>query len=83
MWKANANYYYIKIFYRNTSTEDPKPLYIPKCGTKCNLNLFVNLYNDILPRNYDECRPANCANAIFSTINVFGILISFLYYLLV
>lgn len=83
MYKTSADYYYIKLFYRNTSVEDPKPLYIPKCGTKCNLTRFYYLYNDILPSHYDECLLANCANAALGTLHVFGILILFLYYVLV
>lgn len=48
--------YYVKVFYRNSATEEPAPLNIPNCGTKCPLHKFYSLYNDILPYDFEtEC----------------------------
>lgn len=46
--------FYVKIFYKNSSEEDLSPLMIPKCGTKCPLDKFKKLYDDIIPKQSPE-----------------------------
>ncbi|XP_055300677.1 prostatic acid phosphatase-like isoform X2 [Sitodiplosis mosellana] len=55
LYKSNDDFY-VQLFYRNNLTEDPSPLNIPLCGTKCPLNRFYDLYNAILPSDFGtEC----------------------------
>lgn len=52
--------YFVKIFYKNTPTDDVPPLVIPNCGTKCPLEKFSELYGKII--NVDlkiECGTEN------------------------
>lgn len=45
---------YVKILYKNTPKSTETALEIPKCGTKCPLNYFYTIYDDILPKeSYD------------------------------
>lgn len=50
--------YYVQIFYKNTTTEELKPLNIPRCGPKCSLGQLNRIYETILPtRDFEtECR---------------------------
>lgn len=45
----------IQVFYKNT-TDDPMPLNIPDCGVACPLDKMIQLYDDVLPKDWDsEC----------------------------
>lgn len=47
---------FISVFYKNT-TEEPKPMFIPDCGTMCPLDVMIKLYKDVLPDDWtNECR---------------------------
>lgn len=50
--------HYVKIFYRNTTTEELLPINIPNCGEKCPLTRLYEIYDDILPSSdpETECR---------------------------
>lgn len=39
----------MQILYRNTSDENPSPLEIPMCGTKCSIERFYEIYEEIIP----------------------------------
>ncbi|XP_037048455.1 lysosomal acid phosphatase-like [Bradysia coprophila] len=45
------NHYYVQIFYKNSSTETPMPIRIPRCGNICPLSKMYDIYDDILPKN--------------------------------
>lgn len=46
----------VQIFYKNT-TEDPRAMYIPNCGISCPLEKLYQIYNDIIPGDFqEECR---------------------------
>lgn len=46
----------VMIFYKNT-TDEPKPMYIPKCGSQCPLDKMFILYNDVIPEDWHkECK---------------------------
>ncbi|XP_031636576.1 prostatic acid phosphatase-like [Contarinia nasturtii] len=48
--------HYIQIFYKKSEEEILSPLNIPKCGTKCPLQQFYILYDEIIPGDFDsEC----------------------------
>lgn len=51
------NDFYMQIFYRNTNDENPPPLEIPFCGSKCSVEEFSSIYSDIIPTESfeDEC----------------------------
>lgn len=57
MYKIN-NEFYLELFYKNTTDTNLVAMNIPKCGTKCTLQQFSRIYNDILPTNdfETECR---------------------------
>lgn len=45
----------ISVFYKTTN-EDPKPLEIPNCGIQCPLAKMYQLYNNVIPEDWDsEC----------------------------
>lgn len=47
---------YVSIFYKNTTAE-PQPMYIPNCGTSCPLKTMRELYNDVIPDDWEtECK---------------------------
>lgn len=48
---------FVQVFYRNTTETSVSPLNIPDCGTKCPLQRFYELYDDILPKKSidEEC----------------------------
>ena len=47
---------FVSIFYKNSSAE-PKPLFIPKCGTMCPLGDMLDLYQPVLPEDWaQECQ---------------------------
>lgn len=47
--------FYIEIVYRNSSEENPLPLNIPMCGTKCSIEKFYEIYEKIIPTaNFEE-----------------------------
>lgn len=57
LYESNDNSFYVQVFYRNSTTEEPVPLNIPDCGTKCPLNQLYELYSDVLPTDFEtECR---------------------------
>lgn len=44
------------MFYRNADEEHPNPIHIPGCGGKCPFNRFYELYQDIIPGDFNsEC----------------------------
>lgn len=49
--------YYIQISYKN-STGDPIPMNIPSCGTMCPIDVFCDIYDEIIPTSdfEEECR---------------------------
>lgn len=57
LYKGNANdRYYLQIFYRKLEEEHPIPINIPGCGEKCPLNQFYELFQEIIPDDFDtEC----------------------------
>ena len=71
MRKKN-NDFVIEIFYKNSSSE-PTQLDIPNCGMSCPLSKMYELYNDVLPVDWEsECRlsllmPSLMQNDIQST----------------
>lgn len=47
---------FVSVFYKNT-TEEPKLMFIPDCGTMCPLDVMIKLYKDVLPDDWiNECR---------------------------
>lgn len=48
---------YVQIFYKNSTEVNIPPLEIPKCGVKCPLEKFYELYETILPKrsHTEEC----------------------------
>ncbi|XP_055301172.1 prostatic acid phosphatase-like [Sitodiplosis mosellana] len=57
LYQSNDEYY-MQIVYRNTSDENPLPLEIPNCGTKCTLKQFKSIYSAIIPTETfeEECQ---------------------------
>ncbi|XP_031634120.1 prostatic acid phosphatase-like [Contarinia nasturtii] len=57
LYKSNDDLYF-QIVYRNTTEENPLPLDIPMCGTKCSLEKFHEIYAKIIPTASfeEECR---------------------------
>lgn len=57
----NETDYYFQVFYRNTTAINVSALEIPnaKCGTKCSLYQWYDVYKDILPtKSFEkECAP--------------------------
>lgn len=46
----------VSIFYKNTTAE-PLPLDIPGCGPSCPLTKLMNIYEDVLPVDWErECK---------------------------
>jgi lysosomal acid phosphatase len=53
--------YHVQIFYKNTTAE-PKPLDIPGCGTSCPLDKIFEIYEKVLPIDWEkECNCPSCA----------------------
>ncbi|XP_053680099.1 prostatic acid phosphatase [Anopheles nili] len=47
---------YVQIFYKNTTAE-PLQLVIPGCGSSCSLDKMFEIYDSILPKDWDsECQ---------------------------
>lgn len=47
---------YVSIFYKNTTSE-PSIMTIKNCGTKCPLDRMYEIYDDVLPKDWEsECR---------------------------
>jgi lysosomal acid phosphatase len=47
---------YISVFYKNTSAE-PEAMYIPNCGQRCPLDKMFELYEAVLPVDWEqECQ---------------------------
>lgn len=40
---------YVQVFYRNSTESDVPALNIPNCGNKCPLDMWFELYQNILP----------------------------------
>lgn len=60
LYKSKQNEYYIQIFYRKALEEHPMPMDIPKCGTRCPLDRFYDLYQAIMVDDFDaECKVTN------------------------
>lgn len=57
LYKSSQGYY-IQLFYRNTSVENPQPLNIPSCGPKCTIEQFRKIYETVIPsRDFkEECK---------------------------
>lgn len=49
--------FYFQLFYRKSDNEEPTPLDIPLCGTKCTVEKFRNAYAKIIPTGTfeEEC----------------------------
>lgn len=45
--------YVVQVFYKNT-TDEPRLLELPNCGSSCPLNKMFEIYRDVLPVNYDD-----------------------------
>lgn len=73
------NEYSIKIFYKNSSTENLIPLNIPHCGPSCPLEKIIQIYKDILPEGdfHTECRVHGFALVNLSLTEI-GIMIHFI-----
>lgn len=57
LYKTHTDQYYLQIFYRKSTTEEPTPLIIPGCGTKCSLHQMYELFNEVLPTDYEtDCK---------------------------
>lgn len=57
LYKNGENEHYIQIFYRKSDVENPLPLNIPNCGTKCSLDRLYELYSDLIPGDFEtECK---------------------------
>lgn len=57
LYKSNENEHYLQLFYKNSDDEHLLPLNITKCGEKCPLNQFYELFRHIIPGDFDiECR---------------------------
>lgn len=57
LYKDHDKDYYIQLFYRANGEENPSALDIPRCGKKCDLDKFHELYRDIIPDDFEsECR---------------------------
>lgn len=56
LYSTEKGEYYIQIFYRKEDEENLQPLNIPGCGEKCTLEQFYDLYEDIIPDDFEkEC----------------------------
>ncbi|XP_031636521.1 uncharacterized protein LOC116349294 [Contarinia nasturtii] len=66
LYKSNDSFY-IQLFYRKSNEENPTPLNIPNCGTKCPIDKFYELFDDILPTDFEtECLPSNEKTSILA-----------------
>lgn len=56
LYKSSDGFYF-QLFYRKWSNENPEPLNIPLCGTKCTIEKFRQAYKEILPTGSrsEEC----------------------------
>lgn len=52
------NGHYLTLFYKKIDEEDPLPLNIPGCGTKCPLEKFIKINAPFIPtKSFDvECQ---------------------------
>lgn len=49
--------YFVQIFYKNTTNENLEPLSFPGCGSLCPLKKVAELYENVLPGDFEtECR---------------------------
>lgn len=56
LYKTDKNKYYLQVFYRNEGEEHPTPIHVPGCGGKCPFSRFYELYQDIIPGDFNaEC----------------------------
>lgn len=57
LYKSSEDaHHYLQIFYRKSEEEDPRPIDIPGCGEKCPLDQFYELFQEIIPGDFDtEC----------------------------
>lgn len=57
LYKSKENFY-VQLFYKNTTEENLPPLNITGCGTKCPLDKFYQLFDDIIPKQdfETECK---------------------------
>lgn len=54
--RLKNNIPYISIFYKNTTSE-PTVMTIKNCGTMCPLDKMYEIYDDVLPKDWEsECR---------------------------
>lgn len=57
LYKNGDDKYYIQIFYRRFDEEHPLALNIPACGRKCSFEIFKELYDEIIPGDFElECK---------------------------
>lgn len=57
LYKTTGNQYYLQLFYRKPGEEFPIAMNIPGCGDKCPINEFHQLFDEIIPGNFNsECR---------------------------
>lgn len=64
----NLDDYYVQMYYRNSTAENLSPMEIPGCGTKCTITQLYEVYNEVLPTSFDECKPHDESNVI--SINI-------------
>lgn len=56
LYKNSGNEHYVQLLYKKFDEENLQPLNIPKCGEKCSLDKFYELFNKIIPGDYhSEC----------------------------
>lgn len=56
MYKTPQNTYYLQLFFRQPNEEFPKAQEIRGCGTKCTLNEFYKVYEQLIPDKFEiEC----------------------------
>lgn len=47
----------VQVFYKNTTAPTVEPMVIPQCGTSCALSRMYELYEPVLPGDFEEeCR---------------------------
>lgn len=56
LYKSSAENY-VQIYYKNSTETNIPAMEIPKCGAKCSLKKWYELYEDILPTKTakEEC----------------------------
>lgn len=56
MYKTPQNKYYLQLFLRQPGEEHPKAREIRGCGTKCTLDEFYKVYEQLIPGKFEiEC----------------------------